>query len=313
MSEEAFDVVTGAFGYSGKYITKFLLEKGRKVRTITGSPERENPFGEKVAPFPFNFGKPEKLVETLRGADVLYNTYWVRFNHGDFTHEAAVQNTFTLFAAAKEAGVRRVVHISITNPSEDSPLEYFRGKARQERSLMESGLSYAILRPTVLFGDEDILINNIAWVLRRFPAFGLFGFGDYRLRPMFVEDMAALAVEQGEGSENVVIDAVGPESFAFRDLVETIADAIGVRRLIVPMPPFAAHLFGAVMGKLKGDVLITRDEIDGLMAGLLDTDSPATGATRLTEWIRENRETLGRKYSSELARRLDRKSAYERL
>lgn len=313
MPEKTFDVVTGAFGYSGKYIAKLLLDKGRRVRTITGSPERENSFGEKVVPFPFNFDKPEKLVETLRGADVLYNTYWVRFNHGDFTHEAAVRNTFILFAAAKEAGVRRVVHVSITNPSEDSPLEYFRGKARQERALMESGLSYAILRPTVLFGDEDILINNIAWVLRNLPVFGLFGFGDYRLRPVFVEDMAALAVEHGGRDENVVIDAVGPESFTFRELVEMIAGAIGVKRAIVPMPPFAAHFFGAAMGKLKGDVLITREEIEGLMAGLLDTDSPATCPTRLSEWIRENRETLGRRYASELARRLDRKSAYEKL
>ena len=175
-------VVTGAFGYSGKYIAARLLDAGHDVHTLTNSPDRENPFGGKVRATPFNFDSPQRMVEVLRGADVLYNTYWVRFNHGDFSHSLAVNNTLKLFSAAKEAGVRRVVHVSIANPSEQSDLEYFRGKARLERELIESGLSYCILRPTVLFGKEDILVNNIAWTLRRLPVFGVFGDGEYGIQ-----------------------------------------------------------------------------------------------------------------------------------
>ncbi len=308
-----FHVISGAFGYSGKYIATRLLAEGCRVRTLTNSVKRANPFGEKVEVRPFNFDRPDELVESLRGADVLYNTYWVRFNYSFFKHESAVQNTLTLFDAARKAGIKHIVHVSITNPSEDSPLEYFSGKARLERALIESGLSYAILRPTVIFGREDILINNIAWALRHLPVFGVFGDGKYRLQPIYVDDLAALAVEQGKRRENVIIDAIGPETFTYRDLAHVIREIIGVRRPIISVPPALGYAVGWVIGKLVGDVLITWPEVKGLMADLLCTDSPPAGTTRLTEWVRENRDRLGVHYASELARRKDRRKAYENL
>jgi NADH dehydrogenase len=303
-------VVTGGFGFSGRYIAARLLEKGCAVRTLTNSPQRENPFAGRVSVAGYDFDSPEKLVESLRGAAVLYNTYWVRFSRRGFSQAAAVENTLRLFAAAKAAGVGRVVHVSITNPAEDSPLEYFRGKARLERALRESGLSYAILRPAVLFGEEGILINNIAWTLRRMPIFGIFGSGQYRLQPIFVDDLARLAVEQGEAAGNRTIEAIGPETFTYRELVATIGELIGCRRRIVSVPPWAGFLFAGLMGKLVGDVIITREEITGLMAGLLYVDAPPAGSTRLTDWVRQHADTLGRRYESELARRRDRRQAY---
>ncbi len=308
-----FHVITGAFGYSGKYIATRLLAEGCRVRTLTNSVKRANPFGEKVEVRPFNFDRPDELVESLRGAEVLYNTYWVRFNYSFFKHADAVQNTLTLFDAARKAGIKHIVHVSITNPSEDSPLEYFSGKARLERALIESGLSYAILRPTVIFGQEDILINNIAWALRHLPVFGVFGDGKYRLQPIYVDDLAALAVEQGKRRENVVIDAIGPETFTYRDLAHVIREIIGVRRPIISVPPALGYAVGWVIGKLVGDVLITWPEVKGLMADLLCTDSPPAGTTRLTEWVRENRDRLGVHYASELARRKNRRQAYDKL
>jgi NADH dehydrogenase len=306
-------VITGAFGYSGKYIARRLLDLGYQVDTITNSPERANPFEGQVRAYPFNFEEPEKLAETLRGTAVLYNTYWVRFNHKDFKHADAVANTLTMFEAAREAGVERVVHVSITNPSEDSELEYFSGKARLERGLIESGLSYAILRPTVLFGEEDILVNNIAWTLRKLPVFGVFGDGKYRLQPIYVDDLAKLAVEQGRSRENVIIDAIGPETFTYRRLVEEIGTIIAKKRLVIGVPPALGYLAGVVIGRLVGDVLITRDEVDGLMADLLYTDSPPAGETKLTDWAREHAAELGYKYASELARRRNRQEAYGNL
>ena len=311
MAKQQKHAVTGAFGYSGKYITYRLLDKGHKVITLTNSLHRPNPFGENVRAFPFNFDQPEKLTESLRGVSVLYNTYWIRFNHPLFTQADAVKNTIILFQAAQAAGVERIVHISITNPSEDSPLEYFSGKAQLERALKDTGLSYAVLRPTVLFGKEDILINNIAWILRRTPVFGVFGDGQYRLRPIYVDDLAALAVEQGAARDNVIIDAIGPETFTFRELVTKIAEIIGKKRLIFPLPPRWAYALGTVIGKLVNDVIITRPEIEGLMADLLYTNSPPAGKIRLTDWARKHADTLGRKYTSELARRTDRKTEYK--
>jgi NADH dehydrogenase len=241
---------------------------------------------------------------------VLINTYWVRFDHRDFTHSEAVNNTLALFRAAKGAGVTRVVHISITNPTLDSELPYFKGKAELERALVESGLSYAILRPTVLFGEEDVLVNNIAWALRRFPVFGIFGDGSYRLQPIYVDDLATLAVEQAHASEDTVIDAIGPETFTFKELVAAIADAIGKRRPLVSVPPSLGYTVATLIGKVVGDVFLTREEITGLMRGLLCTDSPPAGATRLTDWISQHKDTLGVRYASELARRRDRSKSY---
>ncbi|MBF0492207.1 MAG: NAD(P)H-binding protein [Deltaproteobacteria bacterium] len=304
-------VVTGAFGYSGKYIAQRLLAAGEKVCTLTNSSGRENSFGGNIEVRPLNFNNSAQLVESLSGTRVLYNTYWVRFNHKDFTHQEAVTNTFKLFAAAKEAGVQRVVHVSITNPRLDSPLEYFKGKAEIEKELIQSGLSYCILRPAVLFGKEDILINNIAWALRRLPVFGVFGDGGYGLQPIYVDDLAQLAIQHAQESKNEIIDAIGPETFTYRELATTIGDIIGRRRPIIGVPPWMGYMTGWLLGKIVGDVLITREEIQGLMANLLCTRSSPTGSTRLTDWAKRNADRLGTRYANELFRRQNREAAYD--
>ena len=311
MSEQSIHAVTGAFGYSGKYITQKLLDRGYRVITLTNALRRENPFGERLRAFPFNFDKPEKLIASLKSVAVLYNTYWVRFNHKMFNQADAVKNTIILFNAAKEAGVQRIVHISITNPSVDSKLEYFSGKAKLEEALIKSGLHYSILRPAVLFGKEDILINNIAWALRTLPVFGIFGDGKYRLQPIYIEDLAELAVEQGKSKEDVITNAIGPETFTYKELVETIGDIIGKQKPIVSFSTTMGYIAGLLIGKIVGDVMITRDEITGLMNSLLYVDSPPVGKTKLTEWVKEHRDSLGRKYTSELARRKDLESKYK--
>jgi NADH dehydrogenase len=295
--------VTGAFGYSGRFITRRLLDAGYRVRTLTNSSARTELFPRPVEVSPLNFDDPAALTRALEGVETLFNTYWVRFNHPRFTFAQATANTRTLFDCAKAAGVRRVVHVSITNPSEDSPLEYFRGKAQVERLLAESGLSYSILRPTVLFGGADILINNIAWTLRHFPFFALFGDGQYRLQPVHVEDLARLAVEQAQETGNVVVNATGPETFTYRELASAIARIIGVRRPLIPVPPVVGYWGATVTGWLMRDVVMTRDELRGLMGNLLCVDTPPTGRIALTDWARRHADTLGRHYASELARR----------
>ena len=301
--DEPSHAVTGAFGYSGRYIARRLLDAGESVRTLTSAPATDSPFGDAVQVHRLDFDNPALLTASLEGAAVLYNTYWVRFNHRNFAHADAVKNTMTLFDAAKAAGVERIVHVSITNPSIDSPLEYFRGKAQLEAALKDTGVSHAILRPAVLFGTEDILINNIAWMLRQLPVFGLFGDGQYRLQPIYVDDLAELAVEQGRSRQDTVIDAIGPETFTYRDLVEQIARIIGKPRPIVSFRPWLAYLVARIMGTFLGDVIVTRQEIRGLMAEHLYVDSPPTGRTKLTDWAAGHSTALGVRYASELARR----------
>jgi NADH dehydrogenase len=302
--------VTGAFGYSGRYIAKRLLEAGYEVITLTNSLNRPNPFGKRVRAFPFHFEEPDELRDCLRGVTTLINTYWVRFDHRLFTHGQAVANTKVLFSAAQAAGVQRIVHVSITNPDSTTDLPYFRGKAEVESSLRGLGISYCILRPAVLFGKEDVLINNIAWSLRHLPVVGVFGAGDYRLRPIYVEDLARAAVERVSSAHDEVLEAVGPETFTYRELVARVGSAIGVRRPIISVSPGLGYLGCRLVGFFVGDVVITREEIRGLMEGRLYVEAPPLGATKLTEWMDAHRNTLGRHYTSEMARRVDRTSAY---
>jgi NADH dehydrogenase len=303
--------VTGAYGHSGQYIARRLLKAGHEVITLTNSPHRTNPFGERVKAFRYDFSKPTELEKSLSHVDVLINNYWVRFDHPpQFTFAQAIVNSKALFDAAKRAGVGRVVHISITNPDRRSTLPYFSGKAELEDHLKSTGISHAILRPAVLFGKEDILINNIAWALRYFPVFGIYGNGRYRLQPIYVDDLAAAVLDRISSRADETVDAIGPETFHYRDMVEMIAREIRSQALIVPMPPMPAYQSVRVLGWLMGDVITTPDEVKGLMQGRLCVESPSLGHTKLSDWVREFQARLGRRYTSEMRRRLDRVSGY---
>ena len=293
--------VTGSFSYSGKYITKRLLERGEDVITLTGHPDRPDPFNRQVKVYPLDFDEAG-MTGSLGGVDVLVNTYWVRFDKGDNTQPSAVENTRILINAAKAAGVKRIVHISIANPSADSTLPYYWGKAANEKTVIESGLSYAILRPTVLVGKEDILINNIAYLLRRFPFFLIPGDGTYGIQPVFVEDLADLAVEGVYSRQNYIIDAVGPDSYTFKDLVKLIGEKIGANRQLISVPPQLALLAARFLSLFVKDVILTPEEVDGLMANLLVSKEPARAKTLFKDWLEENKYTVGKKYASELQR-----------
>jgi NADH dehydrogenase len=293
--------VTGAFSYSGKYITKRLLARGEEVITLTNHPNRPDPFNGKVKAYPLDFDEAG-MTRSLQGVEVLVNTYWVRFDKGKNTQPRAVENTRKLVNAAKAAGVKRIVHISIANPSANSHLPYYWGKAANEKAIMDSGLAYAILRPTVLIGKEDILINNIAYLLRRFPIFFIPGDGSYGIQPVYIEDLADLAVEGVYSKENYVIDAVGPDTYTFKELVEMIGKKIGAKRPLISIPPRLALLAAQFLSLFVKDVILTPEEVDGLMANLLVSKEPAHARTMFKDWLEANKNTVGMKYASELQR-----------
>ncbi len=302
MPEENFNVVTGASGYTGRYIARLLLSQGRRVRTLTGHPARANPFGDQIEVAPFNFERPDELARSLEGAGTVFNTYWIRFPYRGQTFETAVQNTRVILDAAARAGVRKFVHISVTNPTESSPLPYFCGKAMVESAIEESALSCAIIRPALIFGVEDILLNNIAWLLRRFPFFAIPGQGGYRVQPIFAADLAEIAVNAARDDRSTTLDAVGPEIFTFDELVRMLASAVRSKSRIVHVDPRVALALTQIVGLLVRDVTLTRDEIRGLMSNLLVTDSPPNAPTRFSEWLRSNADKIGVAYASELSR-----------
>jgi NADH dehydrogenase len=294
------DVVTGAFSYTGRHIAEALLARGRRVRTLTRRPAPSHPLAASVEVAPLVFD--DSLVESLRGADTFYNTYWVRFERGATTFEDAVENTAKLFRAAQAAGVRRVVHISVANADAGSPFPYFRGKAQTEELLRGSGLSHAIVRPTLVYGPEDILVNNIAWGLRHVPLFLIAGDGKYEVQPVSVRDTASICVEAGSGADDLVLDAAGPERWTFEEFVRLIARAVGGRARIRHSSLAVALGVGRVAGLALRDVLATRDELDALIAGLLVSREPPLGTERFDTWVAENAHLVGRRYASELRR-----------
>jgi uncharacterized protein YbjT (DUF2867 family) len=297
--------VTGAFGFSGRHIAARLIADGYEVLNLTNHPPRPISLGASpTATAPLVFDETV-LAQSLYGVDTLFNTYWVRFSRGGTTHAAAVRNSLTLIEAARAAGVRRIVHVSIANPDASSKLPYYSGKAEVEKALAASGVGYAILRPAVLFGDEPILVNNIAWLLRRFPIFAIPGSGGYRIQPIHVADLADLAVQFAAQLGNVVADAAGPETFDFTEFVGLIRGSVGSRAPIVHGPPGLALFAATLLGWSLHDVLLTRDELDALMADLLVSHSPPLGRTSFTAWLTEASPWLGRSYLSEVKRHFE--------
>lgn len=300
--QAGFDVVTGAFSFTGKFIARRLMAQDRRIKTLTNHPQRPGTEDIKAEVAPLQFTDRDALVESLRGAAVLYNTYWVRFRHGRARFGDAVANTRVLMGAARDAGVRRVVHISVSNPTEDSPLDYYAGKARAERAVRDSGLSWAILRPTLIFGEGDILINNIAWMLRRFPIFGIPDRGVFGLQPVAGEDVAEIATWAAEQVDNLTVDAAGPDVMYYSEMVESIAIAVRRHPRFVYMSPQMALRAVRVIGRFVNDIVLNEPELEGLMTELLVSHERPRGTRRLDNWLLTNADRIGRKYASELAR-----------
>jgi uncharacterized protein YbjT (DUF2867 family) len=303
--DTGLDIVTGAFSYSGAAIARALSSEGREVRTITGHPNRATEHSP-IEVRPLNFDNQLELVDSLRGATTLYNTYWVRFARRQIDHDVAVANSRTLFQAAKRAGVQRIVHVSITNPTVESTLPYFRGKALVERALAETGVSFAILRPAILFGGEGVLLNNIAWLLRHLPIFAVGGRGEYRIRGIHIDDLARLCLIKAAERADSVTDAVGPERPTFVELVKSIREVVGSRSRVIRVPGVVVPALSGALGLILHDVLLSRDEYRAMADGLADTTGPATGSTLLSEWLGQHAGELGLTYANEIERHFSR-------
>jgi NADH dehydrogenase len=294
--------ITGAFSYSGAYIAEAYLAAGWEVQTLTRNPLRPHRLQGKIASFPLDFQNSDELIESLNGVAVLINTYWVRFDYQHSSFEQAINNSELLFNAAKIAGVKRIIHLSVSNPSFDSELPYYAGKARVEELLEESGLAHSILRPTLIFGEEELLVNNIAWLMRKMPLFPIAGDGTFRLQPIYVRDLAKMALEEANKKTNRILNAAASEVLSYRQLLEILKRISNSRSLFFQVPPWIAIALARLMSFVLRDVLLTRDELDGLMQERLYVGDECTKGVEFSRWAQENRQLLGRKYTNEISR-----------
>jgi uncharacterized protein YbjT (DUF2867 family) len=296
-------VMTGASGFIGGAVTERLLPR-HQIRSLTSHPQK-NRFGTRVQSVLYDFDRPERMDDAFAGADVFVNGYYVRFGHAGRTFEMAVDRTAVLLDRVRRAGVRRVVHISVSNADETSDLPYYRNKGRIERLIRESGLEFAILRPALVFGAGDILLNNIAWFLRRVPMFGIFGDGMYRVQPVDLDAFGALIAAAVEAPENGSVTAVaGPTDYTYLEMVRLIRQAVGSRAALVGMPAWLALTASWLAGFIVRDVVLTRDEIEGLVREYLYSANPTRIGGSLEDWLQQHpvRATLGTTYASELER-----------
>ena len=296
------DAITGAFGFTGRALAEALLARERDVVTLSRRSGAGDPLAARIAVRPLDFSRPERLSAALAGVDTLFNTYWMRFPWRRRTFDDAVTESGLLFDAAKRAGVRRLVHLSVVNADPAGETPYVRAKGRLEGLVRSSGLPFSIVRPTLTYGPGDILINNLAWALRRLPVYGLPGRGRYRIQPVHVEDVARICIEAADDAAGATIDAAGPEMLEYRELVARVRQAIGSRSLVLPMPTLAVLAAARLLGLLVRDVVLTGDELRELTSGLLASSDPPLGRIRLSEWLPRHAASLGRRWASELAR-----------
>jgi uncharacterized protein YbjT (DUF2867 family) len=302
MTAERIAVVTGAYSYTGAAVARSLIQRGYTVRTLTN---RSVPIGEPGATletYKLQFGDIDSLVSAMAGADVFVNTYWVRYPYVGTQFDQAIRNSGVLFAAAREAGVRRIVQVSVSNASLQSPLAYYQGKAQVEALLRQSGVSYAIVRPTLVVGEHDILVNNIAWFLRRFPIFAMPGDGSYRLQPVTLHDTAEIIADVAIATEDMTVDAAGQEIVTFAELVRQIAAAVGRTPRIVSFPENVSQMLLDLVGKAMGEVILSYEEFAGLKTEMLVSRETPRGTQDVGAWLKDNGASLGQRYASELRR-----------
>ena len=292
-------IVTGAFSNIGSTVARQLLRRGFDVHTLTN---RRPPDGvDDITAAALTFD-PGHLAHELDGADLLVSTYWVRLPYGGKSFDTAVDDLKILVNAAVRAGVRRFVHVSVSNATLDSKLGYYRGKARVDETLRRSGLSYAIVRPTLVVGPYDVLSGNIAWFLRHFPAFPLPGGGRCRLQPVTLDDTGRIIADAAEAAEDMDVDAAGPEIYTFRQYVELLARACGVRRLVFGAPSGLSLAAIRLLELCLRDIVLTKEELLGLQQELLLSHAPATGSQSVEEWLMSNGGALGRTYANDIHR-----------
>jgi uncharacterized protein YbjT (DUF2867 family) len=291
------NAVTGALSYTGRAIAEELLARGEQVRSLSRRDDPHDPLRSRIDLRPLTFD--ESLADSLAGVETLFNTYWIRFARGTQTFDQAVERTIALFEAARSAGVARIVHVSVSNADRADDLPYFNGKHRLERWLAGTDLDWSIVRPTLIFGPNDILLNNIAWALRRLPVFLLPGRGRGLVQPVSLTDTARICVD---AASREITDAAGPETYDFKHLVELLAAAVGSRARIIAAPDWAGLGAVQIANLALRDVVVTHDELVALGRSLISTETPPLGSDRLTEWLDANGDELGRRYASELQR-----------
>ena len=262
--------IAGGSGFIGRAIARRLASTGEiKVRVLTRNPDTararlELPGVEFVRG---DVGNPATLKDALAGASAIvdavqFDGYPIENPRRGFTFERIdYGGAAALIAAARQAGVAQFIYVSGAAADENSTHPGFRAKGRAERAIRESGLSYTIFRPSLVYGREDKVVNGLARAIRFAPVMGVPGTGRQNVQPVLVDDLAAcVALAVSGRGRNQTYDIGGPDLMTFDEMMKVIMDASGHRRLLFHIPEAVMRAVGGVLEKLPKP-LLSRDAV----------------------------------------------------
>jgi len=291
-------MVTGAFSFTGRHVAKRLLEEGEEVRTMTRFPQSASPFAEAVPAVPFDYDDVGALTQALRGCDRLINTYWRRQPEGNLGYDRVVQQSKNLFAAAKAVGIERIVHMSINDPH-GKKFPYFRAKCATERAVRECTVSSVVVRPQLVFGDGELLINNLAWTLRQSRLAAVPGDGQYLMQPIHASDYAELIVGLSRNRRDGVVNGVGPDVMTYDDMVSMVGNAIGRKPRILHVHPKFFDRVARLINRFVEEPTVLDYEVYGCLVENGVVPREPQGTRRLVDWLRDHADSLGRRYADQ--------------
>jgi NADH dehydrogenase len=258
--------VFGGTGFLGRRIVRHLRAHEFSVRNASRHPDR----GRKL--FGSENGKLESVLSDIHddrsvaqaceGAYGAVNAVSLYMEHGGETFRSVhVQAAERVASGAQRAGVKCLVHVSGIGADPASSSPYIRSRGEGEASVRDSFAGAVIVRPAVMFGPDDSFLTTLWNLMRRLPAYPMFGRGHTRLQPVFVEDVGEAVARRLDKAEGDTFECAGPQIYTYAALLETIAREAGLRPILLPMPFFMWHGLG-VLGELLPSPLITRSQVE---------------------------------------------------
>lgn len=273
MAERGADrlaTVFGGSGFVGRHAIRALARTGWRVRAAERRPDLAGhlqPLGSvgQIMAVQANLRFPASLERAVAGADCVINAVGVLAGSGRQSFDALhVQGARAVAKAAREAGCKRLIHVSALGADLKSKSNYARSKAEGERAVLEEFPDAIILRPSIVFGPEDQFFNRFASLAQVSPLLPLIGGGKTKFQPVFVGDVASAikAAADGAGKPGTVFELGGPEVASFRDLLDRTQDWTGRSRGYLPLPFWMAKLQALMTWPLPNAVRpITVDQV----------------------------------------------------
>ncbi len=267
--------IIGGSGFVGRHLVQNLATQGYRIRIGVRRPDLTGhlqPLGGvgQIMPVQANVRYPDSLVSACQGADIVINLTGILASSGAQSFEAVHEaGAGAVAKAAKEVGAQKMIHMSAIGADRDSSSAYGRSKAIGEENVKSAFKRATIIRPSIVFGPEDGFFNKFADMARFSPVLPLIGGGETKFQPVFVGDVARAFSEVVNSSrfDGKILELGGPEIFSFRQLLEFILQVTERKRILLPIPWFAARAMGSVFGRLPYS-LITRDQV-----AMLETDN----------------------------------------